>query len=311
MKVAVWGTCLIALGSILYWRLPGYLRPVLPECRVLGKWLASRSDIRGLIVTTSFSEVSQLFYENDKNTYLFLLDPSFFYDYDREGWRKWQNVVTLRDKNYPQTLRTVFSARYLVVVPLIAPHLAEFVERDPRMKPLYLGPSFGVFAVREETSGYVVHWQISKTYASEENIELSRVAWTSSAVRGDFIDLTQYVEGPKKGRKVFLRSAVSSSGEAKRRFVAVSADDVASLWVNGELAAVDRRRGFLMPDEVVGKCTLRTGWNEFVVGVENNGGEWGFAVRLYDHRSAVAWGDEKKRAKENARLAAGRDWRGG
>lgn len=100
-----------------------------------------------------------------------------------------------------------------------------------------------------------------------------------------FVDFNEALGHHRKARAFAL--AHLWSPEKRDAVFRVGSDDQMRLWVNGELAheALASRPAEVDQDAV--DVTLRKGWNEVVVEVENGWGDWGFFFRVTDRRFNV------------------------
>jgi hypothetical protein len=80
-----------------------------------GQWLASNTPKDSIIFHNNWDEFPLLFYYNTHNFYIVGLDPTFMYDYNKELYWEWYNIVVGKDKeNLNQKVKSDFKASYVL-----------------------------------------------------------------------------------------------------------------------------------------------------------------------------------------------------
>lgn len=80
------------------------------------EWLKDNSEEGDIVFHTDWDEFPLLFYHNDKNYYLVGLDPTFMYEYDKDLYKRWADIVTGQtSKNLYPVVKDIFGAKYVFV----------------------------------------------------------------------------------------------------------------------------------------------------------------------------------------------------
>lgn len=80
-----------------------------------GQWLATNTPQDSIVFHNNWDEFPLLFYYNTHNYYIVGLDPTFMYDYNKDLYWEWYNIVTGKDKdNLNQKVKNDFKASYVL-----------------------------------------------------------------------------------------------------------------------------------------------------------------------------------------------------
>lgn len=79
-------------------------------------WLAQNTPDKSLVYHTGWSDFPMLFFHNDHNTYIVGLDPTFFYRYNPELYKKWYAINRGEIKDgLAQTIKKKFNTNFLLL----------------------------------------------------------------------------------------------------------------------------------------------------------------------------------------------------
>lgn len=86
------------------------------EYQKAGQWLKNNTPKRSIITNLDWSDFPPLFYYNDQNYYIAGLDPMFFYQYDKNLYRKYEDFLEMKNlKESPKIFKKDFKTSYLVI----------------------------------------------------------------------------------------------------------------------------------------------------------------------------------------------------
>jgi hypothetical protein len=79
------------------------------------QWLVANTPQGSIVFNNNWDEFPSLFYYNAHNYYIVGLDPTFMYDYNKDLYWEWYNIVVGKDKeNLNQKVKNDFKASYVL-----------------------------------------------------------------------------------------------------------------------------------------------------------------------------------------------------
>ncbi|MCO6429907.1 MAG: hypothetical protein J5J00_03525 [Deltaproteobacteria bacterium] len=123
-------------------QLHGYLLHLPPQpALAAGSWMSTHLAEGELVFECDPKETSRLLFKNQKNHYLFLSDPNFFYQFDAELFAVWKKVVRGESKDPAREICSSFGA-HLVYINHRCNRLADKLRSSA--KTIYKTPYDGV-----------------------------------------------------------------------------------------------------------------------------------------------------------------------
>ena len=118
-----------------------------PRLKTASHWLLSNAKKGEIVFTCDWDDFPQLFFFNRQNYYLVGLDPTFFYAYDREKFRIWNQIRSGAQKSISRVIMRKFNAKYFLATPEFKAAIAN-ARQDPGLELVYSDSACVIFKVR-------------------------------------------------------------------------------------------------------------------------------------------------------------------
>lgn len=87
---------------------------IVKECKEAAVWLHENTNQGEIVFNTRWWDFPCLFFFNVKNYYVVGLDPIYMYNYDKNLYFLYQNVVSGLAQNIPQVVKNRFQSKYIL-----------------------------------------------------------------------------------------------------------------------------------------------------------------------------------------------------
>lgn len=269
------------------------------EVRAIAQWLEKNTPANSVVFTCDWDDFPELFYWNHHNRYLVSLDPTFLYDFDRQVWKKWKEVVDARVTDLYEPIRRDFGSRHVFCTKDMQPFIQR-ADLDPRFTKV-LQTQDAVLYELGDNPAWLKGWAVSGPYRATDGdyAELDRLMLTNLGFRegalpatarfhpwksvsigehGAFLDLGRNLESGEACAAYAITEVESPIDQQIQ--IAYGYDDGFVLWVNGaEVAARKGPHDARVDEEKVG-VEIKAGMNRLVVRCQNFTNEWGFYLRV-------------------------------
>jgi hypothetical protein len=284
-----------------------------PSYRGAAMTLHRESDPGDIVFTGDWDDMPQLFFYNDKNYYMNVLDPAFMYCWNPQVWREWRMIVDGMKSNTYAAIRDDFRARHVFATGDLQRFLATLA-RDPRFELIHRDRLCGVFHLKDEPFDFFLpRWTVAGPFSMEEDEELREAvgdeetevfrighadtpstiaidfeSMSSGTLRYGFVDLGErFSTGSMRVENATAYArAVFDAPASCSALVHLGFDDGGKVWLNGENIFHDVRPGSAVPDEHVVPVTLLPGQNVIDVKAFQQNLDWGFYCWITDNENA-------------------------
>ncbi|MCK4669625.1 MAG: hypothetical protein KAT43_00355 [Nanoarchaeota archaeon] len=98
-------------------------------------WTAGQTK-RGETIFTLYSDFPPIFFFNDKNTYVYGLDPLYLWEYDPVLYEKYNDLTTMKDPNPAKTISQDFDSRFVIMKKTL-PDMLKYLLSSEGIAPVF------------------------------------------------------------------------------------------------------------------------------------------------------------------------------